>query len=83
MIVGIDLGTTFCAVAHLDDRGKPTTVPNRDGDILTPSAVYLSADGHAVVGHHQTTDACIKTIGARDHYNRVRTYRFKAISFQG
>jgi molecular chaperone DnaK len=44
-IVGIDLGTTFCAVAHLDDRGKPTTVPNRDGDILTPSA-----DGHAVVG---------------------------------
>jgi molecular chaperone DnaK len=49
-IVGIDLGTTFSAVAHLDDRGKPTTVPNRDGDILTPSAVYLSADGHAVVG---------------------------------
>ena len=50
MIVGIDLGTTFCAVARLDDFGRPVSVPNRDGDILTPSAVYLSGDGHAVVG---------------------------------
>ncbi len=49
-IVGIDLGTTYCAVSHLDDRGRPITVPNRDGDILTPSAVYLTDDGHAVVG---------------------------------
>ncbi|MBA4189327.1 MAG: molecular chaperone DnaK [Planctomycetaceae bacterium] len=48
--IGIDLGTTFCAVAALDDRGRPTSVPNRDGDILTPSAVYLAPDGSAVVG---------------------------------
>ena len=49
-IVGIDLGTTYCVVAHLDDRGRPVTVPNRDGDILTPSAVYLTGTGQAVVG---------------------------------
>lgn len=49
-LIGIDLGTTFCAVAALDDRGRPYTVPNRDGDVLTPSAVYLSPDGSAVVG---------------------------------
>ena len=48
--VGIDLGTTYCAVAHLDDRGRPVTVPNRDGDILTPSAVYLGDNAAAVVG---------------------------------
>lgn len=48
--VGIDLGTTYCAVAHLDDRGRAVTLPNRDGDILTPSAVYLTDDGRAVVG---------------------------------
>jgi molecular chaperone DnaK len=48
--VGIDLGTTFCAVATLDERGRPVTVPNRDGDVLTPSAVYLTGDGQAVVG---------------------------------
>ncbi len=50
MLIGIDLGTTFCAVASLDDRGKPVTVPNRDGEVLTPSAVYLAPDGSAVVG---------------------------------
>jgi molecular chaperone DnaK len=49
-LIGIDLGTTFCAVAALDDRGRPVSVPNRDGDILTPSAVYLAPDGSAVVG---------------------------------
>lgn len=49
-ILGIDLGTTYCAVAHLDDRNRPITVPNRDGEILTPSAIYLNPDGDAVVG---------------------------------
>jgi molecular chaperone DnaK len=48
-IVGIDLGTTYSAIAALDDRGRPTTVPNRDGELLTPSAV-LVADLDAVVG---------------------------------
>ncbi len=49
-LIGIDLGTTFCAVATLDDRGRPTTLPNQDGEMLTPSAIYLSPDGGAVVG---------------------------------
>ncbi len=49
-LIGIDLGTTFCAVASLDDRGRPFTVPNRDGEVLTPSAIYLAPDGSAVVG---------------------------------
>jgi molecular chaperone DnaK len=48
-LVGIDLGTTFSAMATLDDRGQPTTLPNRDGEMLTPSAVLIE-DGSAVVG---------------------------------
>jgi len=48
-IVGIDLGTTFSAISHLDDLGRPHTLPNREGDILTPSAVYL-AGSDAIVG---------------------------------
>ena len=47
--VGIDLGTTFSAIATLDDRGQPVTLPNRDGEMLTPSAVYIDGD-MAVVG---------------------------------
>jgi molecular chaperone DnaK len=49
-LVGIDLGTTFSAIASLDDRGQPVTLPNRDGDMLTPSAVLLLDDESAVVG---------------------------------
>lgn len=49
-IVGIDLGTTYSAIATLDDRGRPYTLPNRDGDLLTPSAVYLTPNGEAIVG---------------------------------
>ncbi|MFQ3650356.1 MAG: Hsp70 family protein [Gemmataceae bacterium] len=49
-VVGIDLGTTFSAIASLDDTGKPTTIPNSDNEMLTPSAVLLLDDGSAVVG---------------------------------
>src|SRR5277367_2354891 len=49
-LVGIDLGTTFSAIATLDDHGRPVTVPNRDNDMLTPSAVLLLDDGTVVVG---------------------------------
>src|SRR6478735_100377 len=49
-VVGIDLGTTYSAVAALDDRGQPVTLPNRDGDMLTPSAVLIDTEGSAVVG---------------------------------
>ncbi len=49
-LLGIDLGTTFCAVATLDERGRAVGVPNHDGELLTPSAVYLGTDGSAVVG---------------------------------
>jgi molecular chaperone DnaK len=48
-LVGIDLGTTFSAIATLDDHGQPVTLPNRDGEMLTPSAVFLDGE-NAVVG---------------------------------
>src|ERR1700693_863761 len=48
-VVGIDLGTTFSAIAALDDRGQAITLPNRDGEMLTPSAVLIE-EGGAVVG---------------------------------
>jgi molecular chaperone DnaK len=47
--VGIDLGTTFSVVAYLDAQGRPCTIPNTSGDLLTPSVV-LFEDGGSVVG---------------------------------
>ena len=45
--VGIDLGTTFSAVARLDDIGRPDTLINAEGDKTTPSVVLI--DGTDVV----------------------------------
>ncbi len=47
--VGIDLGTTFSAVACLDDLGRPQTLVNGEGDMLTPSVV-LFEESEVVVG---------------------------------
>jgi molecular chaperone DnaK len=40
-IVGIDLGTTFTALAILDELGVPHVVPNADGERITRSVAYL------------------------------------------
>src|SRR3990172_5320742 len=47
--IGIDLGTTYSAVAQLDVNGRTTMVRNSDGDVLTPSVV-LFEDQEIVVG---------------------------------
>ena len=51
-LVGIDLGTTFSAIAVLDALGKPEIVPNEDGERITPSVVLFPDDepGKALVG---------------------------------
>ena len=46
--VGIDLGTTFSVVAHLDQAGRPWTIPNSEGDLTTPSVVLFDAGGVTV-----------------------------------
>jgi len=47
--VGIDLGTTYSAIAYLNERGEPVTVPNREGGLITPSAVWFPSDASGVV----------------------------------
>jgi molecular chaperone DnaK len=47
--VGIDLGTTFCAIAHIDAYGKPQIVPNAETERITPSVILFDGT-NAVVG---------------------------------
>ncbi len=49
MIVGIDLGTTNSAIGVWRGDG-PELIPNRMGDLLTPSAVSVSDAGEILVG---------------------------------
>ena len=45
--VGIDLGTTFSAVAHIDAYGKPHIIPNTESERITPSVILF--DGTNVI----------------------------------
>jgi len=47
-ILGIDLGTTFSAMAILQG-GKPVIIPNAEGERTTPSVVHIK-NGDIVVG---------------------------------
>ena len=47
--VGIDLGTTYSCIAHLNEHGEPITIPNQEGELSTPSVVMFE-DGNAIVG---------------------------------
>ncbi len=47
--VGIDLGTTFSAMAHVDESGRGQIIPNGESERITPSVILF--DGNtAVVG---------------------------------
>jgi len=55
--IGIDLGTTYSVVAYLDATGRPATVLNGTGDLLTPSALFFDDDG-VVVGK-EAVKSCV------------------------
>src|SRR5262245_59414577 len=48
--VGIDLGTTYSAIAQIDVDGTPVSIQNIDDRKITPSVVLLGDDGHVIVG---------------------------------
>ncbi len=55
--IGIDLGTTFSAVAVLEG-GKPVIIPNAEGTRTTPSVVHLK-DNEVIVGQVARNQAII------------------------
>ena len=49
-VVGIDLGTTFSAIAHVNECGQPEIIPNAEKH-RTTSSVILFKDGSATIGN--------------------------------
>jgi len=49
-VVGIDLGTTYSAVAAISEAGLPEVLANREGSLITPSVVLFDEDGTTLVG---------------------------------
>ncbi len=50
VVLGIDLGTTFSAMAVVDRFGKPLVVTNSEGRPITPSVVHFYDHDACVVG---------------------------------
>jgi molecular chaperone DnaK len=48
-IVGIDLGTTYSVLARLDESGRPVSIPNIEGEMVTPSVLFFE-DNDVIVG---------------------------------
>jgi molecular chaperone DnaK len=49
-VYGIDLGTTYSAIAYVDEHGKPVVVPNQESERITPSVVLFDGD-NVIVGN--------------------------------
>lgn len=48
--VGIDLGTTYSAVAYIGRTGRPEVLENAEGELTTPSVVLFNSPDDVVVG---------------------------------
>jgi len=57
-IYGIDLGTTFSVIAHVDDTGGVETIPNAEGSRITPSVVWFDGDNR-IVGEEAKRNAVL------------------------
>ena len=69
-IIGIDLGTTFSAIAELDDLGNPEVLSDpENNNRITRSAVYIGRD-KAIVGD--------KAVDAAVTNKKIRLWKLRA-----
>jgi molecular chaperone DnaK len=89
-VIGIDLGTTNSVVAAMEG-GKPTVIPNQEGNRTTPSVVGFSNSGERLVGqvakrqavtNPENTVSSIKRFMGRRYdevVEEVKTIPFKVV----
>ncbi len=85
-IIGIDLGTTNSACGIWTNEGVKL-IPNRLGEVLTPSVVGLDTQGELIVGrtarqrlinHSDRTVAAFKRLMGTDHKIKLGRQAFTA-----
>ncbi len=68
-IIGIDLGTTYSAIAKLDDGGHPTIVPV-DGERTMPSCIYVESVNKRIVGKEAKSEVGLETESIVQRFKR-------------
>ncbi|HWR47653.1 MAG TPA: Hsp70 family protein [Pseudonocardiaceae bacterium] len=58
-VFGIDLGTTYSAIAYIDETGRPTVCRNDNNTETTPSVVQFETPTNVVVGESAKQSAFI------------------------
>jgi molecular chaperone DnaK len=58
-VFGIDLGTTYSAIAYIDETGRPTVCRNDNNSEITPSVVQFETPTNVVVGESAKQSAFI------------------------
>ncbi|MER6990777.1 Hsp70 family protein [Saccharopolyspora hirsuta] len=58
-VFGIDLGTTYSAIAYVDETGRPAVCRNTDSSETTPSVVFFENASNVVVGSVAKNSAII------------------------
>ena len=89
-VYGIDLGTTYSCIAHVDEHGKAVVLPNTEGEATTPSVVYFESESNVVVGQSAKDavpihpDLCVATVKrAMGDANWQRTFWGESYGPQG
>jgi molecular chaperone DnaK len=91
-VFGIDLGTTYSCIAHVDEHGKPAVLPSSEGEATTPSVVFFESADNIVVGqpakemvaiYPDLTVSTVKRAMGDPHWQRTfwgESYRPQSIS---
>ena len=64
--IGIDLGTTYSAMAYVDETGYPKIIENDEGQRITPSVVYFEDSGNVIVGREAKNALVVEPMNGVD-----------------
>jgi molecular chaperone DnaK len=67
--IGIDLGTTFSAIAYVDKDGRPISIENSVGEFLTPSCILFDA-GEVIIGREASRASVVTPLSFAECFKR-------------
>ena len=90
--IGIDLGTTYSCIAWLNEHGQPVTIPNQEGELSTPSAVFFDGDQpivgteairNAIASPERVVQHAKRYMGNTQKFWRIGDMRYSPVHISG